>query len=173
MLKKILILVIALVNFYTCTTVGKNNETSDVNSNKKPPQEKSEDINKLRKSLSDNIIALSDPRYMDMAGFVLDLIRNKNWIAFSELTDRELYNSYVVENNGSVIDYSMFILHTGEKGISTNYSLDEIETAFYTDNYIIDNKCYFEGIYLYPSGESEFFKVILEKTDLGLVITME
>lgn len=132
-----------------------------------------EDKNKLRQALSDNILANTDEYHADFAALILDLIRNKKWESLSEMTDQSLYSSYVVESDGSLIDFSMFMLHTGDKGISTNYSLNEIESAFYTDNYIIDDNIYFEGLYLYSTGETEFFKILIQESEIGLIITRE
>ncbi len=174
MLKKLLVLFLVLALFNCKTVDNRESVIKEVNNTKfeeiiiDPVDE-----NKFRQALSDNILLRSDENHADFAALILDLIRNKNWESLSHITNRSLYDSYVVESGGSLVDYSMFMLHTGDEGISTNYSLNEIESAFYTDSYIIDENIYFEGIYLYKTGETEFFKILITETDEGLIITRE
>ncbi|QEN03491.1 hypothetical protein EW093_01815 [Thiospirochaeta perfilievii] len=176
MCKKTLILFIILLTF-GCTTIKVEDDTYIVKDNLSNVEKeiiiKPEDINKLRSALSDNILANSDPYYGDFASLILDLIRKKKWEFLSELTNISKYNSYVLESNGSLIDYSMYMLHTGDEGISTNYSIDNIENAFYTNSYIDGESRVFEGIYIYPTGETEFFKIDIIDSKYGLILTRE
>ena len=174
MLKKISVISLLLLIF-SCTTVELkeplNNTIDSIVTDEIVITPVEEPL--LRQALSDNVLAKADPYFADYAVFILDLIRNKKWDSFSEMTNLTFYNSYVLDNNGSLIDYSMFMLHTGDEGISTSYSLNEIESAFYTDSYVIDDMTCFEGIYLYPTGETEFFKIIIQDSPTGLIITRE
>ena len=175
MLHKISLIFIITLFLLGCATVKVEDIsiiTRDkiISNNKEIPPK---DVFKIRTAISDNVLAKSDPYFSDFATLVLDLIRNKKWEFISELTKISHYNDYVIDNNGSFVDYCMFMLHTGDEGISTNQSLNNIINAFYTDSYFLSNKLYYEGIYIFPDNETEFFKIVIEDTNIGLVITRE
>lgn len=175
MFKKLIVL-FSVTLLFNCKTVEIGKEETFIPKIANPEKieaPKPEDLARVRQALSDNVLSMSDPDYSDFAIFVLDIIRQKKWDSFSEMTNLDFYNSYVIENNGSLIDYSMYMLHTGDEGISTNYSLNEISTAYYTESYIIDDNAYYEGVYIYPSGESEFFKLMIQDSEMGKIITRE
>lgn len=132
-----------------------------------------ENLNIIRQKLSEHVLNTSDPYFSDYAYLVLQLIDEKNWGELSLITDKIFYNSYVVESNGTLVDYCMFMLHTADKGLSTNYSLNEVEKAFYTGTIEIENGLIYEGIYLYPTGETEYFKIVIKDDGNGLILSRE
>lgn len=174
MMKKILLLLVALL-LYNCKTVDFKTRPGITNpliiENNIPEDTKSLYI--IRERLSSGIIAESDPYYGDFASIILNLIEYKKWEELSMMTSMDYYNSYVIESNGELVDYCMFMLHTGDKGISTNYSLNSVKKVYYTSSSKNEHGVIFEGIYVYPSGETEFFKIFILNDISGLIITRE
>ncbi len=170
---KNIIIIFSILFVSSCITVKEKEFIPEKIENVTANKVELKNIRTIRQALSDGVILNSDPYYSDFAVLILDLINSKNWNEISILTIKELYNDYVIDNNGELIDYCMFMLHTGDEGISTNYTLNQIDNAFYTDSYLIDDKIIYEGIYTYPTGETEFFKILLSESDEGLLITRE
>lgn len=179
-MKKIipLLILIGIVSF-SCTTVNTENYTTPettkkiVEKSKEIPEIEPEDELKVLEALTNNILASSDPYIADFATIVLDLIRNKRWEFISEITDISFYKEYVIENNGSFVDYAMYMFHTGAVGPTTNRSLNQISNAFFTSSFKENNIFYYEGLYIFPDGEKEYFKLAIVETDIGLIITRE
>lgn len=163
--------------FLSCNTLEKNS-SSDYSIIDKTKIQDKEDLNRselkiVYQNLSRSVLEYTDPYYADFASLVLQLISEKNWEEVSIMTPVDMYNSYVVDSPGTLIDYCMFMLHTGDKGISTNYSLNEIDDAYYTSSVKHDEGLILEGIYLYPTGETEYFKILIQNNGDGLIITRE
>lgn len=127
----------------------------------------------IKQDLTLTIIESIDPTYGEFAYSLLELINNKDWETISKFTDPESYNNYVVESHGSHEDYCMFIFDTAYKGASTEYSLNQIDQAFYYNYYLTDNILTLEGEYIYPTGEVEFFRVSLLNDGEEVIITRD
>jgi len=185
MKKKIILLLITILILCCKTTVVNSPETTDSSINVEPkiiekkvetsPTKKNEE-NKLSLNLEKNnnsTIKLLDPYLADYSLMIINLLRDKNWESLAKITDKNIYDSYLSDENSEFIDYITFILHTGDVGISSSYSLNSIISAYYTNYYKLDEKNILEGLYLYPNDETEYFKLILVESDNGFLITRE
>ena len=177
MMKKILFLLTLLIILFSCKTTEKSITTPSVYPTKGVTTEKIKpsltDVLIIKKKLSDNVLSSVDSNQGDFASFILYLIDNKSWNELANFSDTDLFNSYMSNGKTTVIDFCTFVLYTAEKGLSTNYSINDIDRAFYTNSYSIDNTTTFEGEYIYPSGENEFFKIIITEDESGLKIIRE
>lgn len=172
-MKKTLPLLLILL-FTGCTTLIESNQNEDNAS-----YTVSEDLEitdsylNQREVISENVLLEADPYYSDFASHILDLIVNKNWEEIYNYSESNIYKSYIHQYKLTMEDYCMFILNTGTEGSTTNHSLNSIYRAYYTKTYSDNNRTVFQGIYLYKTGETEQFKVILKETETDLVITRE
>lgn len=167
MLKKLIYLLSVVIFIHSCTTTPE-----EIEEEKPSMNYNTETTNSISQS-KESVVEDADPIFGDFASMILDLINSKDWEGVSMYSDQDLKDSYLIDDNIKVEDYCMYLLNTGEQGISTSYSLNEIDGAYYTGTYEVDNQAVFYGNFLYPTGETEYFRLVITSDDAELYITRE
>lgn len=175
MLKQFFIIFTVVAILFSCTTINKTEPKEEI---KESISFDTQVTNSYSHSTEDtekkvNVIDDADPIFGDFASMILDLINSKDWEGVSMYSDQELKDSYLFDDKIEVEDYCMYLLNTGEQGISTSYSLNEIDEAYYTGTYEVENQAIFYGNFLYPTGETEYFRLVITNDDAELYITKE
>ena len=130
-MKKIFLLIIISLLLISCETSKISTYEVEENQSSETDSVQIENSPNIEYKLSsDNLLSSIEESYSQFAMFILELINSKDWEELSNYTDIDFYYEYFSEDSVSYMDYCMYMLYTGDEGIATNYSLDQIKEAY-------------------------------------------